>query len=103
MSKVNEAQKIVNEIMSISNIMVLKHPNIITLFGKLEQALTPPTADEVCKALGEHYDRKVKYINKRFRRFYSNCDRNEIIDLQSLIRFPHLITLIGRFYEGEIK
>jgi hypothetical protein len=39
-SNVNEAQEIVNEIMSISNIMDLKHPNLITLFGRLEQSLS---------------------------------------------------------------
>ena len=85
----------------------------------VEQALTPPTADEVCKALSECLQREVKmYSDNTFyyteQRQIGECD--EIIcgygweNEHHTIAFefdlpPHLITLIGRFYEGleELK
>mgnify|MGYP001252692458 CR=1 FL=1 len=79
----------------------------------LRKALTPPTSDEVCKALSEYLKRDVKInSDKAFyyseeRQYYGECD--EIICgygwEDGCISFeidlpPHLITLIGRFYEG---
>ena len=80
----------------------------------IEKALTPPTADEVCKALSEYLQRKVNiYSDNTFyyteQRQIGECD--EIIcgygweNEHHTIAFeidlpPHLITLIGRFYEG---
>jgi hypothetical protein len=90
----------------------------------VEQALTEleelkryPTADEVCEALGEFYKWKVSYSNERYNhmfyfeesklgvlRFMNNgvyfiqSDYHKTNDLP-----PHLITLLGRFYENEVK
>lgn len=82
---------------------------------KLEQALTPPTEQEVCEALGEYLKRDVKYDGEYFyyseeKRYYGECD--EIICGWSYspkeLSFeknlpPHLVTMIGKFYEGKVK
>lgn len=74
----------------------------------IKQALTPPTEQEVCEALGEYLERKVTY-NASYQSF------NDLIDgkwmrIATLTRGkvsitlylpPHLITLISRFYEKE--
>ncbi|MCK9470164.1 MAG: hypothetical protein M0Q88_00230 [Bacilli bacterium] len=82
----------------------------------IEKALTPPTSEEVCKALSDYYNLPVKFYLQH------NCfvivKRYEpiIIVEQEVknknVRFnnkkampalpPHLITLIGRFYEGVL-
>ena len=68
---------------------------------KLVKSLTPPTADEVCKALSEYY--KTKVIHERGI-FYKNAGGNtyDIVILNELFNTPHLITMIGRFYEGVV-
>lgn len=89
----------------------------------IEQALTPPTEEEVCKALSEHLEVPI-YYNIPHRYFYyevleiSGRNKKEIIlttftkrgtnynDETLDIRYdlpPHLIILIGRFYEGGSK
>lgn len=95
------------------------------LYDDLEQALNelealkkPPTVDELCKALSEHYKEQVSYSNERHNHlFYFEKSRLGIVLLRhGNIDFyqsdyhktnylpPHLITLIGRFYEGlEVK
>lgn len=87
-------------------------------FELIAKALTPPTADEVCEALGKHLNRTVKIgTNMTFyyteeRQHYGECDEiicgygweweyrtiSFEIDLT-----PPLITLIGRFYQGVGK
>jgi hypothetical protein len=84
---------------------------------KLEELKRYPTADEVCKALGEYLERTVKMdIDNTF--YYS--DKNKLGEYDEIICGygwehkhhtvgfdmdlpPHLITLIGRFYEGLEK
>jgi hypothetical protein len=78
----------------------------IDLFEKL---LTPPTAEEVCEALGEFLGYEVEYARTKYREQEFKY-KNSIIPIvikgnnnTYKIRFgvpPHLITLIGRFYEG---
>lgn len=80
-------------------------------YEPIKQALTPPTADEVCEALIKHIKREVTYRDKGF---YIVCDNglylitkiqsggHMVFDLTYTLP-PHLITLIGRFYEGESK
>ena len=80
----------------------------------IKKALTPPTADEVCMALSEWLITKVVYkhktktfylkqstFNVELVSYYYDKDRKDYV-----IHFefaeplpPHLITLIGRFYE----
>ena len=77
----------------------------------LNKALTPPTADEVCEAFGKHfraeiyYDGVGKFYHMRYTRMqfnisYLNEDGNVVFNYDLP---PHLITLIGRFYEGVEK
>ena len=86
--------------------------SMLEAISELDKALTPPTADEVCKALSKELKRPVKFDGDNFyyivqRQYYGECD--EIICGWSYspkeLSFekdlpPHLITLIGLFYEG---
>lgn len=76
------------------------------------KALTPPTADEVCKALSQfddfdkvEYDEQTKtfssgeiicYIGYDF-----SSDKCKTTIIFNYDLPPHLITLIGRFYEAQ--
>lgn len=81
--------------------------------NKIEKALTPPTADEVCEALSEYFDRNVYYESGRFlyrkEEFYNQPFiiaykyKSGLVELTKNVLPPHLITLIGRFYEGLEK
>lgn len=78
-------------------------------YAELEQALTPPTADEVCKALCDFTNWEVKYSTET-KEFYRKIENTECVlyitetygdgnwTLGAYLP-PHLITLIGRFYE----
>jgi hypothetical protein len=81
----------------------------------LKQALTPPTAEEVCEALENHFTpygyKKygvVVFEDNCFVRKFNNDDRYIFIINQRELLVqgnyplpPHLIILIGRFYEGQ--
>ncbi len=76
----------------------------------LKHVLTPPTADEVCKALSEYSKTNVYYERGGF--FYRNEYRynqpflvaikykSGLIELTKNVLPPHLITMIGKFYES---
>ena len=71
---------------------------------ELEELKRYPTADEVCKALSEYYHYEVEY-SKKDMTFESElswyaCFKDGIIDFGGDKLPPHLVTLIGRFYEG---
>lgn len=73
------------------------------LKSELEALKKPPTADEVCKALSEFIDREVTYddAKKDFVDGYRNSVEHFLFDSYHLKNIPpHLITMIGRFYEG---
>ena len=99
------------------------------VFKRIKQALTPPTSDDVCKALSEYYKtnvfcrkhehQDVPAIGSTFiDTFYYlkiKTDVNGIeykteriivlgdsvdVSLNASLP-PHLITMIGRFYESE--
>ena len=74
--------------------------SIINLFNK-KQVLTPPTADEVCKALSEYYYKEVKYSNRTF--FIVEDGKWSMIVINRLMESPHLIILLGRFYESLVS
>ena len=95
--------------------------NLTTEYKLLKQALNelealkkPPTVEEVCEALSQFYKEQVSYSNDRHNHmFYFEKSRLGIVMLLfeniNFIRGdyhktnnlpPHLITLIGRFYEG---
>ena len=101
-----EANEALNEIMDISNIMDLRHPNIINVFSKVSSYINAtPTAEEVCKALSEYTGLTVK-IDKTRATIY--CKAGTIVQYENgymkitATLPPHLITLIGKFYEGVI-
>ena len=80
----------------------------------LELVLHTPTVDEVCKALSEHEKRNVRYSEKTHEFYYLEYE-GKIGEYQQFITEtygdglwslgvylpPHLITMIGRFYEKE--
>ena len=80
-------------------------------FELLRKALTPPTAEEVCEAIGKHY-KLDDYESCLFDVNTKNIVVNRWAEKIHIVWFykgeirinqylpPHLITLIGRFYEG---
>ena len=78
---------------------------------ELERLLTPPTTEEVCEAIGKHY-KLDDYESCLFDVNTKNIVVNRWAEKIHIVWFykgeirinqylpPHLITLIGRFYEG---
>jgi hypothetical protein len=80
--------------------MIGRYPHEEKLMRDIEKALTPPTEQEVCEALSEYLDTECRYDNVAFQRL-DGC-WFEYIDINDLtVSAPHLITLIGRFYEAH--
>lgn len=81
---------------------------IVQTLTELEALKRYPTADEVCEALSEYHLFDMVEYDKKTQTFYSGDNICYMgIDYQDkpIIIFdyelpPHLITLIGRFYEG---
>ena len=83
-------------------------------YDLIKKALTPPTADEVIKALSEYfkgltgvwYDKKTKsFIHLQYGRneVISRCFEARLNDkrVNGIVTLPpHIITLIGKFYES---
>ena len=76
-------------------------------YDLVKKALTPPTADEVCKALSDYFGFNYYYQDE----FFYKSDGNKYVYLLKVSGFteiqlydghlpPRLVTLIGRFYEG---
>lgn len=71
---------------------------------------TPPTEQEVCEALSEYFKKDVKF-SKETKEFYYWEDEYMTVFITETYgdgRYnlgvylpPHLITLIGRFYEAQ--
>ena len=86
---------------------VSKH-NLMDDLREIKKALTPPTADEVCKALSDYFGFDYYYQDGYF---YKSDGIKYIYPLKvsgfTEIQLydghlpPHLITLIGRFYEAQ--
>ena len=75
------------------------------LYNEIRQALTPPTTDEVCEALSEYWGNPVNYDEKHnlFEMYVGDNIWKPIEVLRLREHAPHLITMIGRFYEKEVK
>ena len=77
---------------------------------KLEELKRYPTSEEVCEALSEYLKEPIKYVRTSFvneRETAEVCglfglDNYDLVDFNTPLP-PHLITLIGRFYEGLEK
>ena len=78
------------------------------ILSRVDFSEKPPTVEEVCKALGECLAKDVSYGAKQF---YYTIEKTECImfvtetygdGLWSINEYlpPHLITLIGKFYES---
>ena len=78
----------------------------------IRQALTPPTAEEVCEALSEWF-KKSKYhsyidtvfYSEKGKYFYTEGEKISLIEMIFDNYYihqipPHLITMIGKFYES---
>ena len=84
---------------------VSKH-NLMDDLREIKQALTPPTEEEVCEALSEYFGKKV-FVDKRYKISAFVVERgSSVAYINARNRLcltqlpPHLVTLIGRFYEG---
>ena len=91
--------------------LIKEHKGNDAIFETLDyciELLTPPTAEDVCKALSEWFGEFVQYYDG----FYidkstKNYRKIEFITTKIGDNYkvdrplpPHLMTLIGRFYEG---
>ena len=86
---------------------VSKH-NLMDDLREIKQALTPPTADEVIKALSEHYKHydiyvsttNTIYIKEDGYSIYEIYCNDGLLEIDDSNLPPHLITMIGKFYES---
>ena len=81
---------------------------IVEQYDQIKKALTLPTEEEVCKALGEHLGEKIVYEGfdlQNVDRSRGVCQLNlKTKEIEIYVELPpHLITMIGRFYEGVKK
>ena len=77
---------------------------IISNYMGMEQALKTPTEEEICEALGEWCDSKIIYLNNEFIMRGSTIIYKNINVIHIKIGLPpHLITMIGLFYEGKVN
>jgi len=75
-------------------------------FEIVKKAITPPTAEEVCDEYFKTTKRHLRYIEKT--KCFMSGELIVAIKVTNGIGIigsqpPHLITLIGRFYEGVVK
>jgi len=85
-------------------------PSIRLALTELEELKRYPTSDEVCLSIMKHYDSKIVFYNEMAKTFNEvHLTRNEEVVSKYTngevgINYnalpPHLITLIGLFYEG---
>ena len=68
-------------------------------YDNLLKALTPPTEEEVCEALREYFGEEVFFAMNSFHIRHS--DGSSVIIINTLAKAPHLITMIGRFFESK--
>ena len=75
------------------------------------EKVVPPTKEEVCKALSEYFEKTVYFFEnraffvQRYKEKQSYIDYSINVYSNGKLRIfhpfpPHLVTLIGRFYEG---
>ena len=88
----------------------IAYENWLECEKELEALKKSPTADEVCLAIMKHYESKIVFYNEIAKTFnevhltrneevVSNYANGEVgINYNALP--PHLITLIGKFYES---
>ena len=108
MSKVLEAFENVMQICSNLKLDYLTWHDLMDSLETIHEHLTPPTEEELCKALSEYYGFEVMYKDldffPKYRLSYLSC---VVVMVDGCIDFAdplplYLITLISRFYEGAI-
>ena len=75
----------------------------------INKALTTPTQEEVCRELSKYYKEEIVYNGHNEFHFKNSYRRvNKVINdkgslIYKIVEYlpPHLITMIGRFYEGR--
>lgn len=93
--------------------------DVLKDISTIEKALTPPAAEEVCKALSEWLNKEVPdlwnynvyysdggfqyYNGEGFEEYLVEYYEEDKTMTLSVFLPPHLVTLVGRFYEGVIK
>ena len=104
----NKELEYINEMYAELNDSAKWHKKVSTI----KQTLTPPTADEICKALSEYTKNVVEYYKEdnvfayEFR--FMNEDRicimagcmDNKVDIGTWNYPPHLIIMLGQFYES---
>lgn len=102
MSKELEALKQINEQYNMLLDRLNESGGLGNLYLRIKQSLTPPTEQEVCEALSEHFQNPVSFRHNDFWVDYKDpYSTAEYIDMDMLRDKPHLITMIGRFFEKE--
>ena len=92
----------------------ISYENWLECEKELETLKKSPTVEEVCKALSEYSNTNVYYSYGGFfyrkEQFYNqpfliaNKYKSGLIEMTKNVLPPHLITLIGRFYQSlEVK
>lgn len=112
----NKALKAFNRIWSMFDFkdMQYEHRVVIDALAELEALKKVPTAEDICKALSEHYHSEVSYSNERHNHmFYFEESRLGILRYynggldfihsdyhKTNNLLPCLVALIGKFYES---
>jgi len=103
-TQISIGTKLSRELINSATITIKQH--ITSQQDKLDKLLIPPTADELCKVLSGHYKKEVVFQNNDFywetvintKYIVASLNNNGTINVANKL-LPHLITLIGRFYD----
>ena len=108
-SGIIQVKPYINGKINVSNPKWHLQTHLNTIEMLIKQILTPPTEEEVCKALSEYYTNKHNeeysfiYEELEFKAYgkgwYMTINDQMLDDL--IMNAPHLITMIGRFHEEE--
>ena len=80
---------------------------LFSYFDEIEEALTTPTEQEVCEAINDFLGGRTTYFsltfyNKNIKKDVCYLNYKDDIEINEDLP-PHLITMIGKFYEGEMN
>ena len=88
---------------NIRRLLIREYQHLVDI---VEEALTPPTKEEVCRALSDCFGLDIIYsggefipkIPEDYYFYIVTVVDNGIVFTDALP--PHLVTLVGKFYEG---
>lgn len=93
------------ELEALETIFANEFYDVTEEYNLIKQALTPPTSEEVCKALSDYYGKEIFFKEHVFWHktiIYGNKEWLRSVSLKDLAkdnRFD-LITMIGKFYKS---